>query len=189
MSGVAKRGQCHFSYRFLCAGFRYTLLILLYYRNLWSICSCIYARVSSKSHWSQNIGWNIKVLAIISVRISTLSKFIPAYVESWNAWGEWSQCSATCDRGFRLRIRACSGSSNNCPGDPAEAEACKTTDCQGVFWKCDLIWCAKLTISFHHCKYHNVNFLQQCHTLSIVILAGLCVTYDHHFISKPHTDQ
>ena len=33
------RGQCHFSYRFFCAGACWS--ILLCYRNLWSICSCI----------------------------------------------------------------------------------------------------------------------------------------------------
>ena len=52
---------------------------------------------------------------------------------SWTAWGEWSQCSTTCDQGSRLRIRVCSGgNSDHCPGDPAEAETCKTTDCQAA---------------------------------------------------------
>ena len=58
------------------------------------------------------------------------SYVIPAVTGSWQPWGEWTPCS----RGSRWRIRACTdpGGSQHCLGDPVEAEACKTTDCQGV---------------------------------------------------------
>ena len=50
---------------------------------------------------------------------------------SWTPWTEWSQCSASCGSGSRLRTRTCSGDSSLCVGEVAEAETCETTDCQG----------------------------------------------------------
>ena len=69
----------------------------------------------------------------------------PPVVSSWRPWGEWSQCSASCGHGSRLRLRtctdsACGGGSQLCPGDPAEAEVCKTADCAGEFLRFSRGW-------------------------------------------------
>ena len=62
---------------------------------------------------------------------------IPAASGSWQPWGEWSQCSASCGQGSRWRNRACAhsgcgGGNGHCIGDPVEAEVCKTADCKGM---------------------------------------------------------
>ena len=62
---------------------------------------------------------------------------LPVEPGSWDPWGEWSQCSASCGQGSRWRNRvcassACGGDSKDCFGDPVESEVCKTADCQGA---------------------------------------------------------
>ena len=37
----------------------------------------------------------------------------------------------TCDKGHRVRARACSGSHGSCPGKPTETKNCLLTDCPG----------------------------------------------------------
>ena len=64
---------------------------------------------------------------------------ISAVAGTWQPWGSWSQCSATCGQGSRLRIRACNGftpGGGHCSGDPAEAQLCQTVDCEGFFCTC-----------------------------------------------------
>uniref|UniRef100_A0A1I8ADE6 TSP1_spondin domain-containing protein n=1 Tax=Steinernema glaseri TaxID=37863 RepID=A0A1I8ADE6_9BILA len=45
----------------------------------------------------------------------------------WNAWNEWSTCSATCGDGERLRKRLCP--CRRCGGISTETEACRLASC------------------------------------------------------------
>ncbi|ELU06140.1 hypothetical protein CAPTEDRAFT_227515 [Capitella teleta] len=50
----------------------------------------------------------------------------------WTQWLPWTECSASCDTGTRLRQRACIGPSNNglkCPGAQQENEFCLNSTC------------------------------------------------------------
>ena len=51
-------------------------------------------------------------------------------------WGEWSQCSATCDTGLRQRKRTkeiTELGGVTCTGQPIESELCKEKDCNKIF--------------------------------------------------------
>ena len=66
------------------------------------------------------------------------SKALSAVTGTWQPWGEWTQCSVSCNQGSRSRLRRCNdstfeGGSERCTGEPAEAEVCQTTDCKGMF--------------------------------------------------------
>ena len=34
----------------------------------------------------------------------------------WYEWGPWSECTVSCGKGLKVRVRACSGSHGSCPG-------------------------------------------------------------------------
>ena len=55
----------------------------------------------------------------------------PVKPSKWQKWGPWSHCSTSCDKGHRVRARACSGSHASCPGEPTETKDCLLTDCPG----------------------------------------------------------
>ncbi|VDK52840.1 unnamed protein product [Gongylonema pulchrum] len=42
---------------------------------------------------------------------------------SWSSWQPWSQCSTSCGRGEKRRVRLCD-SGRNCAGEAEEYEAC-----------------------------------------------------------------
>ncbi|XP_063245186.1 hemicentin-1-like [Bacillus rossius redtenbacheri] len=54
----------------------------------------------------------------------------------WSAWSPWSDCSATCGPGERLRVRECGEqggpdpSRDPCPGDAQQTQACFMSVCQ-----------------------------------------------------------
>ena len=58
----------------------------------------------------------------------------------WQDWGEWSQCTASCGQGSKVRARACSepafGGDEQCPGDYTELENCETSKCAGSSHRC-----------------------------------------------------
>jgi len=51
----------------------------------------------------------------------------------WQEWGEWSQCTASCGQGLKIRARACSqpasGGNEQCSGDSTEVENCSSAEC------------------------------------------------------------
>jgi len=54
----------------------------------------------------------------------------------WGEWAEWTDCSATCDEGDRVRVRNCASgwvkeSNFDCIGYPMEIEKCFNTTCDG----------------------------------------------------------
>ena len=54
---------------------------------------------------------------------------------TWQPWGEWSQCTASCGKGVQIRARACSepafGGNEKCPGNSTATKDCKTSECPG----------------------------------------------------------
>ena len=53
----------------------------------------------------------------------------------WQEWGTWSQCTASCGQGLKIRARACSepaiGDNIQCPGNPTEVTDCSSAECPG----------------------------------------------------------
>ena len=60
---------------------------------------------------------------------------IAVTVAEWQEWGGWSQCTASCGQGLKIRARGCSepevGGNLLCPGNVSEIEECKTSECSG----------------------------------------------------------
>lgn len=48
---------------------------------------------------------------------------------SFEDWGAWSRCSASCDGGSQIRHRSCVGM--KCLGQTKQARRCNTKDCSG----------------------------------------------------------
>ena len=55
----------------------------------------------------------------------------------WQEWGTWSQCTASCGQGLKVRGRGCLqsepafGHNVLCPGNATEVQDCKTAECPG----------------------------------------------------------
>ena len=50
----------------------------------------------------------------------------------WLEWGEWSECSSTCDTGIQMRLRECVapvGDGQPCMGDGEESQQCWQQAC------------------------------------------------------------
>ncbi|XP_018916719.2 semaphorin 5c [Bemisia tabaci] len=60
----------------------------------------------------------------------------PVQNGGWSSWGSWSECSARCGGGFRVRHRQCNDpppqkpGGLDCPGNSEEYEECNTMPCQ-----------------------------------------------------------
>ena len=71
--------------------------------------------------------------------------YITAIAAQWQEWGQWSQCTASCGQGLKIRARACSqpasGGNEQCPGDSTEVEDCSSAECPGelMLWLPDLL--------------------------------------------------
>ena len=56
-------------------------------------------------------------------------------VPGWLAWGNWSQCTASCGQGSKVRARTCShqpiNGSEQCDGNAFEFENCTMAECPG----------------------------------------------------------
>ena len=67
---------------------------------------------------------------------------VAAIDAEWQEWGHWSQCTASCGQGSKVRARACSepafGGNEQCPGNYTEAENCETSKCPGSSHRCSL---------------------------------------------------
>ncbi|XP_055516059.1 hemicentin-1-like [Leucoraja erinacea] len=55
----------------------------------------------------------------------------------WSSWQPWSECSASCGEGKRLRERRCdspapNGNGKSCPGDDSDTASCGLDPCAGV---------------------------------------------------------
>jgi hemicentin len=58
----------------------------------------------------------------------------------WSSWGEFGECSASCDGGFRKRFRTCtdpipSQNGRPCVGPSENLEPCNDEPCPGKQWK------------------------------------------------------
>ena len=52
----------------------------------------------------------------------------------WSEWGNWTECSVTCEGGTRMRSRVCDnptteGAGANCAGNITNIEECNTQRC------------------------------------------------------------
>ena len=52
----------------------------------------------------------------------------------WSEWGNWTECSVSCEGGTRMRSRVCDnptteGSGADCVGDDTDTEQCNTQRC------------------------------------------------------------
>ena len=63
---------------------------------------------------------------------------IPYYTVDgeWSSYGNWSDCSAECDGGFKTRTRHCNnpvpkGGGADCVGKDLDTQACNTQQCTG----------------------------------------------------------
>ena len=64
---------------------------------------------------------------------NALSNLGSVTATEWQLWGDWSQCTASCGEGRRVRGRACSALDGQCLGDSTEDEVCKVEECPGIF--------------------------------------------------------
>ena len=82
-------------------------------------------------------GWSLRDIRMRrywdSLYYSCTRNILAAENAEWQAWGQWSECSASCGHGTWLRARACSeplfGGEENCPGNSTEAGLCEISDC------------------------------------------------------------
>ena len=63
------------------------------------------------------------------------SYIVAAISAEWQDWSHWSQCTASCGQGLKMRARACSepsfGDHVQCLGDPTEVKDCSSAECPG----------------------------------------------------------
>ena len=96
----------------------------------------------------------------------------------WSEWGNWTECSVSCEGGTRMRTRLCNnptreGAGANCLGDNTYTEECNTQRCPCML----LLFCQK--------DWHEKNVYTYTHTH----------TYTHiykprhlHTFTKPFID-
>ena len=82
----------------------------------------------------------------ISTDFKTLhiTKIIAVDVPEWLPFGDWSECTATCGQGSKVRARACShqpiNGSEQCEGIAFEFEKCTLAECPGEIWNWYTYW-------------------------------------------------
>ena len=76
---------------------------------------------------------------IINCFFSMVTNFesynVSAIAAEWQDWGHWSQCTASCGQGLKIRARGCSepefGGDLLCSGNGTEVEGCNSAECPG----------------------------------------------------------
>ena len=121
----------------------------------------------------QKIARRQSVQVVSSALFHLLSHLIsgPVKPSRWQKWGPWSHCSTTCDKGHRVRARACTGSHGSCPGKPTKTKDCLGDKCPGcLFQTC---------ILFPHSPCLLVLIVSTCLILSVTSLCFFTCLYDH----------
>ena len=79
----------------------------------------------------------LKTVSDMCDRTTWSASRLTAVDGQWSAWGEWDDCSVTCDQGYKTRYRSCSNPTpahggKNCAGSYSEERKCNLGDC-GMF--------------------------------------------------------
>ncbi|XP_071504567.1 uncharacterized protein [Diadema antillarum] len=113
----------------------------------------------------------------LRVDVNSLARTIVSQTDSavgdWGAWNSWSDCSTTCDVGFRSRNRICLSSIGNCEGSAEEVEDCTEKFCseeQGLLsWGEWTYWTrckpeVRFCYRYRECPYgiSDPDFLEAC---------------------------
>ena len=99
----------------------------------------------------------------------------PVKPSRWQKWGPWSHCSTTCDKGHRVRARACSGSHGSCPGKPTKTKDCLGDKCPGCLFQ--------ICILLPHSPCLLVLIVSTCLILSVTSLCFFTCLYDHWYFT------
>ena len=67
-----------------------------------------------------------------------VSPHCPAFTPTWESWGQWSQCTLTCDGGTSTRTRTCSLVNStepvsSCNGEYKQINVCNFLPCPGNY--------------------------------------------------------
>ena len=77
---------------------------------------------------------------------------VAAIAAEWQDWGHWSQCTASCGQGLKIRARGCSepefGGDLLCSGNGTEVEGCNSAECPGELTDADAVTLSSNTRSY-----------------------------------------
>ena len=113
-------------------------------------------RVYGSSPWYEAQAGSIRGLLIENKQLGKIKQckknILPKFSfvvepQEWRPWGEWSQCTASCGQGSRVRSRACSEPAIDgnaiCLGEALEFEDCYAADCPWSEWSPCTASCGK----------------------------------------------
>ena len=83
-----------------------------------------------------NMHNNFNNIIVICLYGLSLLQYLTVVDCTWNAYGDWSSCSATCGDGTRTHTRtkatSAANGGNQCTGGPTETESCNEGSCPGI---------------------------------------------------------